>query len=169
MAKKTTKKTDIYKLYTDALAALHKKQYPKTQKLLSQIKKGFPEEIDVLARVDLLLRVCKSRIDASAKKDPTSSEEAYDLGVFHHNQGLYEEAIKYFEQAKKLGRGQKDHVEYARAATEAALGNAQSAIQHLKMAMKSNPQNRVLAHNDPDFEPLTRNKEFAKILNPSEN
>ena len=31
MAAKTSKKTDIYKLYADALASLNKKQYPKTQ------------------------------------------------------------------------------------------------------------------------------------------
>ncbi len=168
MAAKTSKKTDIYKLYADALASLNKKQYPKTQKLLSQIKKGFPTEIDVLARVDLLLRVCETRIDAAASKGPTSSEEAYDLGVLHHNQGLYDNALKLFEKAQKLGKGETDHIDYAIAATEASLGNIQSALKNLQSAIKSNPQNRIFARNDPDFEPLARNKEFEQVLSPED-
>ena len=166
MAAKTSKKTDIYKLYADALASLNKKQYPKMQKLLSQIRENFPTEIDVLARVDLLLRVCEARIDAAARKSPVSSEEAYDLGVLHHNQGLYDDALKLFEKAQKLGKGDVDHIRYAIAATEASLGNTKNALNNLKSAIESNPQNRILARNDPDFELLSRNKEFAQVISP---
>ena len=166
MATKTSKKADIYKLYADALASLNKKQYPKTQKLLSQIKQDFPTKTDVLARVDLLLRVCDTRIDAAASKGPASSEEAYDLGVLHHNQGLYDDALKLFEKAQKLGKGETDHIHYAIAATEASLGNTQNALKNLKSAIKDNPQNRIFARNDPDFELLARNKEFAQVLSP---
>ena len=168
MAAKTSKKADIYKLYADALASLNKKQYPKTQKLLDQIKQDFPTEVAVLARVDLLLRVCEARIDEAAKKGPASSEEAYDLGVFIHNQGLYDDALKLFDKAQKLGKGETDHIHYAIAATEASLGNTQNALNSLKSAIKTNPQNRILAQNDPDFEPLARNKEFAQVLSPED-
>ena len=166
MVAKTSKKADIYKRYADALALLNKKQYPKTQKLLSQIKQDFPTEKDVLTRVDLHLQICEMRIDAAATKGPVSSDEAYDRGVFHHNQGLYDDALKLFEKAQKLGDGETDHIHYAIAASEASLGNTENALKNLKSAIKSNPQNRIFALNDPDFEPLARNKEFTEVVSP---
>ncbi|MFB3067907.1 MAG: hypothetical protein ACE1ZI_01440, partial [Acidobacteriota bacterium] len=78
----------------------------------------------------------------------------------------YDQALANYSRALKLSKTDRDHILYAMAATALSVGNTDDALKHLEKAIQLNQENRFFAHNDPDFEPLTTNQEFQKLIFP---
>jgi hypothetical protein len=49
----------------------------------------------------------------------------------------------------------------------ASRGDSGQALEHLRQAISLNPENRALARQDPDLEPLRGIEEFREILDGS--
>ena len=100
------------------------------------------------------------------EKQPQTGEEVFHQGVVCHNAGKFDEALDCFSRALKLTKKEKDHIHYALAATEASVGNNENALRHLREAIQIRQENRFFANNDPDFEFLHENEQFAELLHP---
>lgn len=155
----------VYKAYEDALKLVHKKQYAKAKERLTRVITMFPEETEVLARVQSFLRVCARRLE-SHKETANSPEEIFNQAVFYHNSGQHELALETYSRALKLSKQDQDHIYYAMAATELSMGNMNTALQHLEKAIQMNQENRFFAHNDPDFQLLAANSIFQDLIHP---
>ena len=57
-----------------------------------------------------------------------------------------------------------DAVHYMLAVAHAGLGEAESAVGHLREAIELNPENRFLAAQDSDFEPIRGHAAFVALL-----
>ncbi len=127
---------------------------------------AYPNEIEVSARARTFSKVCDNNLRTQKKYSPVTPEEIFDQGVFHHNAGQYDQALVHYSRALKLSKGNRDHILYAMAATAISTGNTDDALKHLEKAIQINQENRFFAHNDPDFEPLTTDQEFQKLIFP---
>ena len=166
---KLHKQKDVYHLYERALGLLHQKKYKPARDLFLKLKDAFPEQIDVLARVNSFLAVCDTSLDDQEEKPPSNAEGFFDLGVVNHNLGRYEVAQNCFAQALKVEKKDSDYIYYALAATEVCLGNSEKALKHLKRAIEIREDNRFFARNDPDFGSLTKSQEFQDLVRPQKN
>lgn len=155
----------ICHIYEEALTLLYEKKYKKANQRLSHIVNKFPQELEVIARVKSLLKVCEKNMRVE-EKQPQTGEEVFHQGVACHNAGKSDEALDCFSRALKLTKKEKDHIHYALAATEASLGNNENALRHLREAIQIRQENRFFANNDPDFEPLHENEQFEELLHP---
>jgi len=153
----------VYQAYEDALKLFHKKQYAKAKVRLTKVIAMFPEETEVLVRVQSFLRVCERQL-VSYKATANSSEEVFHQAVFYHNSKQHELALESYAQALKLSKEDQDHIYYAMAATELSMGNMDTALKHLEKAIQMNQDNRVFAHNDPDFQPLATDTKFQELI-----
>ena len=163
-SQKVRAEKDVYSVYEEALRLLHERKYEKAQSVLEKLVDAASDQLELLARVNELIRVCRKRI---VEKEPPDLKPDFlvDRGVMLHNSGQYEEALRLFEQAAKAkGGGVQDHAHYAMAATEAALGNTDKAIQHLKKAIELKSDLRFLARSDPDFSALAEHGEFRELV-----
>lgn len=158
-------KGTVHHIYQEALTLLYEKNYKKANQRLSNIANKFPQELEVIARVKSLLKVCEKNMRVE-KKQPQTAEEVFHQGVLCHNAGKFDEALDCFSRALKLTKKEKDHIHYAQAATEASMGNHENALTHLREAIQIRQENRFFANNDPDFEPLHENEQFAELLHP---
>jgi tetratricopeptide (TPR) repeat protein len=155
----------VYKAYEDALKVFYKKNYAKAKERLTQVLAKFPEEAEVLVRVQSFLKVCERQLE-SHKNTASSPEEIFNQGVFYHNSGQYEDALENYSRALKLSKIDQDHIYYAMAATELSMGNPNTALQNLEKAIQMNHENRFFAHNDPDFKLLAADQTFQKLIQP---
>jgi Flp pilus assembly protein TadD len=92
-------------------------------------------------------------------------EEHYQSGVAMMNLGRWDEAREHLLRAKKLAP-KADYVFYAMAALDCLTGEAESAMENLKIAIQLRPENRYHARNDEDFAFLQEDPRFTELLYP---
>lgn len=155
----------VYQFYEEGLGLLHQKKYKQARARLIYVMDKFPQEIEVAARAKSLLKVCEKNLQTKAKPG-TTAEELFHRGVVLHNTGEYENALDCYSRALKASKKKGDHIYYAIAATEATVGDVDNALKHLQKAIEIKEENRYFANNDPDFELLTTNQKFQKLIHP---
>lgn len=166
---KKTRKTgagDVFGLYEKAVKALRAGKYDQASKLLDQIAKESSTEIDVLARVKIFQRICARQMEEGSRtsKRSNSAEATYNLGVFHHNNGDFEEALQEFENALRLAEDDPSFIHYAMAASYICSGNKPGALDALTKAIDKNESFRFSAAHDPDFAVLSKDEGFRTLL-----
>lgn len=117
---------------------------------------------DVAERAQVHLRLCRQRTGRPAAA-PKSADEYYALGVACLNARDLEHAIEHLAKADKLKPNQ-DHIQYALAVSHALGGNADVAFTYLEAAFTLRPENRFHARRDEDFQALTSDPRFRRLI-----
>jgi len=164
VTKSRRKKNPAHTAYERALTLLYKSDYTKAQAALEALVQKYPDEQQIMARVRLFLRLCEEN-----KRQPKATlggTELYDLGVFEHNNGHFEEAINQFKMALEKVSDTTDEaaVYSAIAASFARIGDAHKALGNLEKAIKMDAVHRYHAQHDPDFESLASNEDFKELI-----
>ena len=116
-------------------------------------------------RAQVHLRICEQRISRLPAPAPKSAEDHYTQGVALMNLGRWDEAREHLDRARKAAP-KADHVVYAMAALDCLTGEADSAMENLKIAIQLRPENRYHARNDEDFAFLQEDPRFTELLYP---
>lgn len=77
--------------------------------------------------------------------------------------GRYKEALDYYDRALRYNTDD-DTAWYNKAAIYALQGNVSSAVEHLKQAIKLNPERKEDAKTDPDFDSIREQPEFKELF-----
>jgi tetratricopeptide (TPR) repeat protein len=157
-------KKNAYELYEEAVQQVHGGRYERALKTLERIGHEFPDELDLLDRARVFRRICRRRLGTGAEKQATEPVPNYDLGVVHHNNGDYTEALGCFKKALEEGQDETDHIHYAIAATMSRQKEIEQATKHLRKAIELRRENRFFASNDPDFAPLIQREEVKALF-----
>lgn len=151
------------KIYEEALQLFQEQKYPKAKPLLEKVISGPGKELADRARVHL--RVVEQRMQRVEVPTPRTPEEHYQHGVAMMNMGRWDEAREHLLKARKLAP-KADFVIYALAALDCLTGEAESAMENLKVAIQLRPENRYHARNDEDFSFLQEDPRFTELLYP---
>ncbi|MFZ0981401.1 MAG: tetratricopeptide repeat protein [Candidatus Acidiferrales bacterium] len=151
------------KLYEEALKQFQQQKFAKAKEVLEDVVKGPSRELADRARVHL--RICDQRIARVPTAVPKSAEEHYTQGVALMNLGRWDEARDHLDRARKAAP-KADHIVYAMAALDCLTGEADSAMENLKVAIQLRPENRYHARNDEDFAFLQEDPRFTELLYP---
>ena len=152
-----------FKLYEEALGLFHQQKFHRAQELLKQVLGGPSKELADRARVHL--RICEQRISRLPGPAPRTAEDHYTQGVALMNLGRWDEAREHLDRARKAAP-KADHIVYAMAALDCLTGEADSAMENLKIAIQLRPENRYHARNDEDFSFLQEDPRFTELLYP---
>lgn len=151
------------KLYEEALGYFHQQKFHRAQQALERVLEGPSKELADRARVHL--RICEQKISRPAASAPRTAEEHYTQGVALMNLGRWDEAREHLDRARKAAP-KADHIVYAMAALDCLTGEADSAMENLKIAIQLRPENRYHARNDEDFAFLQEDPRFTELLYP---
>lgn len=151
------------KLYEEALRHFQQQKFAKAKEVLEDVVKGPSRELADRAKVHL--RICEQRISRAPAALPKSAEEHYTQGVALMNLGRWDEARDHLDRARKAAP-KADHIVYAMAALDCLTGEADSAMENLKVAIQLRPENRYHARNDEDFAFLQEDPRFTELLYP---
>jgi tetratricopeptide (TPR) repeat protein len=163
---KTEPRKDAYRLYEEGLKLFHEKKYQQATTVLQEIRRGFPDDLELQARVNELLKVSERR-SGTKEAPPDDPTSLVDRGVVFHNLHDYDEAITCYKKAlEKADNKDQDYIYYAMASSEAGQGNRDKAIEYLRKAIQMKSELRFVARSDPDFEPLADSSEFRELVRP---
>ena len=156
-------KKEQLKLYEEALKHFQEQKFQKAKQLLEKVAEGPTRELRDRAQIHL--RICEQRISRAPAAPPKSAEDHYTQGVALMNLGRWDEAREHLDRARK-GAPKADHIVYAMAALDCLTGEAESAMENLKLAIQLRPENRYHARNDEDFAFLQEDPRFTELLYP---
>ena len=113
-------------------------------------------------RVRLYLTICQ-RHATRQEPEPKTVDERLFASTLAINGGRYDEALSHLRLVRDEDPD-NDHALYMLAVAHAQRGEHAEAIAHLERAIAMNPENRGLARNDPDLEPLRGDESFRAAL-----
>jgi tetratricopeptide (TPR) repeat protein len=126
------------------------------------VLRQYPEEKELHERVQLYLNVCRRQATPRASSPQTLEERLY-AATLAINGGNYDDALVNLRLVRDEDPD-NDHALYMLAVAHAQRGELAQAIAMLERAIAVNPENRGLAKNDPDLEPLRDDDAFRTAL-----
>lgn len=151
------------KVYEEGLKQFQQQKYHKAKQAFEKVLEGPGGEL--IDRARMHLRICDQRISRPTLPAVKSSEDHYTHGVALMNLGRWDEAREHFDRALKASP-KADHIVYAMAALDCLTGEADAALDKLKLAIQLRPENRYHARNDEDFSFLQEDPRFTELLYP---
>jgi tetratricopeptide (TPR) repeat protein len=149
-------------LYERGLEALQKHAYTQAANLLESVLRLYPEERELHERVRLYLNICQRHATQQEAAPQTIDERLY-AATLSINGGHYDQAIAHLRLVRDEDPD-NDHAIYMLAVAHAQRDEHAEAVAHLERAIALNPENRALARNDPDLEPLRDDETFRAAL-----
>lgn len=150
-------------VYERGVDALQRHDYATATMLLESVLRQFPEEKELHERVRLYLNICRRQAARPQSAAPQTIEERLFASTIAINGGRYDEAISHLHLVRDEDPD-NDHALYMLAVAHAQRGEHREAVAHLERAIAVNPENRGLARNDPDLEPLRADESFRAAL-----
>ena len=149
-------------IYERGLDALQHHDYTGAFQLFESVLLKYPEEKELQERVRLYMNICR-RHATREEPQPKTIDERLFASTLAINGGRYDEALSHLRLVRDEDPD-NDHALYMLAVAHAQRGEHAEAIAHLERAIAMNPENRGLARNDPDLEPLRGDESFRAAL-----
>ena len=150
-------------IYERGLDALQHHDYTGAAQLFESVLLRYPEEKELQERVRLYLNVCQ-RHATRQQPEPRPSMSGCSRRRSRSTAAGHE-ALSHLRLVRDEDPD-NDHALYMLAVAHAQRGEHTEAIAHLERAIAMNPENRGLARNDPDLEPLRGDESFRAALEP---
>ena len=154
------------KTYEEAVVLFQQQKLIRAKQELEKVLAGPSRELADRARVHL--RIVEARLKPSSEHNPRTADEHYQRGVAMMNLGRWDDAREALQKARKLGP-KVDYIIYAMAALDCLTGEAEAAMENLKLAIQLRPENRYHARNDEDFAFLQEDPRFTELLYPEKD
>jgi len=149
-------------IYERGLEALQRHAYAEAARLLESVLKLYVEEKELHERVRLYLNICERQATQREAAPQTIDERLY-AATLAINGGQYDQAIAHLRLVRDEDPD-NDHALYMLAVAHAQRDEPAEAVAHLERAIALNHENRALARNDPDLEPLRDDEAFRAAL-----
>jgi tetratricopeptide (TPR) repeat protein len=149
-------------IYERGVQALQRHDYQGAAGHFRSVLDRYPEERELLERARLYLRVCERETARQPPAPRTPSERVYAATVAL-NSGDQSTALEHLQRALSEDP-EHDHAHYTMAVALGSRGQVDEALEYLKNAIGLNPENRALARQDPDLEPIRPHARFAAAL-----
>lgn len=142
--------------------ALQQRQFGRAAELLAKVVDGFPDEKEMQERARVYLSICERQKNSRASA-PKSLEERLNAATVAINRGAFTEGLALLRKLED-DYPENDHIQYMLCVAYTVLGDGAHALQHLKQAVSLNHENRYLASQDADLDPLRQDPAFAAAL-----
>jgi len=149
-------------IYEKAVRALQRHDYSGAADQFRLIIERYPDERELQERSRLYLRVCE-RETALRPATPTTPQERVYAATVALNAGDHSSALAHLRRALD-DAPESDHAHYIMAVALASRGQSTESLEHLRRSIALNPENRAMARQDPDLEPIRELDAFREVL-----
>jgi Tfp pilus assembly protein PilF len=149
-------------VYERGVQALQRHDYRAAAEQFRIVLDKYPDERELLERARLYLRVCERETARQPAAPKTAPERVYAATVAL-NSGDHAGALDHLQRALTEDPD-SDHAHYTMAVALGMRGRVDEALEHLRNAIGLNPDNRGLARQDPDLEPVRGHASFRSVL-----
>lgn len=155
------------KIYEAGVTAVQKRKFAVAEKALNEIINDYPEERELQERARLYLTVCQRELHPTVS-EPTSLDERVYAATVALNSGAVSIAVEHLK-AVATEKPADPNVHYMLAVAYALSLDTPASIAHLERAIELNPDNRLLARQEPDFENIHEDDRFQELTAPEED
>lgn len=148
--------------YEAALRLMQEGKYDKAHTAFDKMLANAPG--DLADRIRMYINACLMQIN-KGKASFKSNEERYDYAISLLNDGHYEDARHEFNTILKHD-DKADYAFYGLAVLASMTGDSHTCLEHLTEAIRQNPQNRIQARGDSDFQDMADDPRFTELLYP---
>ena len=148
--------------YETAVRLMREGKYDKAKAALERLLSA--DAGDLVDRARVHLAACERQMKKAAVSFH-SPEEQYDYAISLLNTGFYEDAREQFEAILRK-HPTADYAHYGLAVMHCLTGRAEDCLEQLARAIELNPQNRIQARLDSDFQEITDDPRFTELLYP---
>lgn len=149
-------------LYEKALKAMQRRRFDAAATSFGQLIEDHPEERELHERARLYLAVCERETGPKAKP-PRGAEDRILAATVALNRRDVDEALTLLRSAA-ASDSRNDYVQYMLSLAHAQRADAEAAGRHLSKAIALNPQNRINAKHEADFDPVRGDQSFLDAL-----
>jgi tetratricopeptide (TPR) repeat protein len=143
---------------------LQVRNFKEAARVLSSIIHGYPDEKELHERARVYIAICERQIESKRDRTPKTVEERINAATVAINRGAYAEGLDLLRPVAKKDESENDAVHYMIAVAHAGLGDAPAAVASLQQAIELNPENRFLAAQDGDLDPIRATAAFVAVL-----
>jgi tetratricopeptide (TPR) repeat protein len=153
--------------FAKAVELFKKRSYqealPGFESIINEYKDSqFYSILEIENRSNAYRKICEQQLDQ--RDIELNSHEDYLLnGIFNLNAGNLDEALERFEYLEKETY-QEAYVKYLIALAKLKGGDKEEAFKFLEMAVKQDETYKIIAHNEPDFDPVFEDEAFTGIV-----
>jgi tetratricopeptide (TPR) repeat protein len=148
--------------FQSAVQLMQEGKFDKAHAAFEKLIAGGPPEL--LERSKTYLAACERNAKHSELTFATTGEQ-YDYAISLLNTGDYEDARDQLEGILKKD-AKADYAHYGLAILDSMTGQAEECLEHLIRAIELNPQNRIQARSDSDFQDMADDPRFTELLYP---
>jgi tetratricopeptide (TPR) repeat protein len=152
-------------LFEKAVKALGKKDFDRALDLFDSLIEQHAKERELVERARAYRAVCERATEKRPSFRPRNFEDLLNYGVYLHNRGEFDDALKYLQQAAEI-HPRNEHVLYCMAAAFSRSGDTPGALKALRSAIVVSPSNRAQAKSDSDFDPIREDPDFVALVYP---
>ena len=149
-------------LYEKGLKSLQRKNYAAAATAFRRVIDQFPEERELQERARLYLNVCEKESSPKAKP-PRHVNERVLAATLALNRRCPDEAVSLLRSSAS-SHPKDDRLQYLLALAHALRNDAETAASHLSKAISLNPENRIQAFQEPDFDDIRTTQPFLEAL-----
>ena len=149
-------------LYERGLQALQRRDFAAAAEALRNVIARYPDERELLERARLYLKVCERELEPREQTPRTADDWVYAATVAL-NSADEPAALHHLTRALEANP-RHDHAHYMMAVATARRSDFERALEHLQRAVALNQENRSLARQDPELEPLRSLPAFAEAI-----
>jgi tetratricopeptide (TPR) repeat protein len=152
-------------LYENGLEALQRHAFDAAGASFREVLNRYPEEREIHDRARLYLKICERQAIAPPAP-PRTVEEGLLSATVALNSGDFDGALSHLGRVEAEDP-ENDHAQYMLAVIAVARGQLPRSLEHLRRAIELNPENRSLARQDADLEPLRADESFRALVEPA--
>lgn len=152
----------VFQHYQAAVQLVQQAKYEKALAAFEKLLSEAPLELKDRCRV--YISTCQRQMEKPRLAFLTP-EEHYDYAISQLNTGYYDEAREQFNSIL-ADHPAADYAFYGLAVLDAMTAHAQDCLANLARAIELNPQNRLQARADNDFQSMADDPRFTELLYP---
>ena len=130
--------------------------------MLRAVIDTYPEERELHERGRLYLQICERETEPPQSSPHTPEERLY-AATLALNAGRYGDALDQLHRVAAEDQN-NDHVEYMLAVAYALRREPGPAVAHVRRAIELNPENRLLARQEADFDTIRDDQDLKQVL-----
>ena len=144
------------------MKALQRRHFAGAATAFRQVLVKFPEERELHERARLYLNVCERELKPVAKT-PRSVNKRILAATLALNRHDVDQALTLLRSSSSSHR-KHDHIQYMLALAHALRDDVETAVEHLVQAIALNPNNRLQAKHEPDFDSIRGTQPFLDAI-----
>ena len=149
------------RLYEDGIKGMQNRRFGSAQKALQKLVDDYPEERELNERARLYAAVCERELNPEVADVETTEDRLYAATIALNSESI-DEALQHLKTVEQ-DEPENPRVQYMLAVAYALANNVDLAVAYLERTIELEPDNRILARQEPDFERLHEDARFEAL------